>query len=74
MPTLEVARECTALVKPSLAGNETPGYKRLQQELLRLSPNGRQRIADQSVHAVEIDQPEVVVDAIHEIVNAVRRR
>jgi len=80
-PTVEVARECAAQVKPSLGtmplavistGNQDAAYKRLQQELLKLSPNSRQHMATGSMHAVEIDQPEVVIEAIREIADKVR--
>ena len=88
MPTVDAARDCLselsrvnkdsrALGKMPIAvvstGNEHPNYKKLQSELLALSSRSRQFIADRSVHAVEIDQPEVVIAAIGEVVDMARR-
>ena len=53
-------------------GNEAPGYKELQQQLLELSSRSQQLKAERSFHAVEIDQPEVVIEAIKRAVASVR--
>jgi hypothetical protein len=45
-----------------------------QAELLRLSSNSRQLIAEQSGHSVHIDQPAAAVDAIVRMVEQVRRQ
>lgn len=50
-------------------GNDLPNYKKLQTELLSLSTRSKQLFADRSFHSVEIDQPEVVVDAIRQVVD-----
>lgn len=42
-------------------------------DLLRLSRNSKVVIADKSGHDVHIDQPEVVVQAIRDVSNAVNR-
>ncbi|HEY3739573.1 MAG TPA: alpha/beta hydrolase [Bryobacteraceae bacterium] len=55
-------------------GNEARGYKELQAELLALSHNSRQLMATHSFHSVEIDQPEVVIEAIRDVVDRVRRK
>lgn len=88
LPTVETAQDCLfelsrvhrdsrALGKMPLAvvstGNELPNYKKLQAAILALSSRSKQFIADGSVHAVEIDQPEVVIAAIREVVEMVRR-
>ncbi len=39
-------------------------WHRLQRNLLTLSPEGRQIIAEKSGHYVQLDQPELVIDAI----------
>jgi hypothetical protein len=49
-----------------------PSYAKLQTELLALSRNSKQLVADKSFHAVAIDQPEVIITAIREVVEAVR--
>jgi pimeloyl-ACP methyl ester carboxylesterase len=55
------------------SGNQAPGYSELQTQLLKLSRNSKQLMANRSFHSVEIDQPEVVVDAIRQAVESVRR-
>jgi pimeloyl-ACP methyl ester carboxylesterase len=44
----------------------------LQVELSRLSSNSRLLVAERSGHGIQIDQPDIVVDAIRQIVEAVR--
>jgi pimeloyl-ACP methyl ester carboxylesterase len=55
-------------------GNEQPNYKKLQTELLSLSSRSKQLIADRSFHSVEIDQPEVVIEAIRQVIETVRKK
>jgi len=74
--SVEAADDCTARLKSvSLGslplvvistGNQARGYAELQARLLALSRNSRQVMALRSLHSVEIDQPEVVVDAIRQ--------
>ncbi len=47
-------------------------HQRLQAELAAQSTNGRLTIAENSGHAIQFDQPELVVAAIREVVEAVR--
>lgn len=78
MPTVEAARECvTAVGDRKLGslpltvistGNQDAGYLKLQQRLLGLSTASRQRMALDSVHAVEIDQPDVIVRSLREMI------
>jgi len=49
-------------------------WARLQQDLLRLSPNSTQIIATGSGHAVNLERPDIVVHAIHDVVAQVRSR
>jgi hypothetical protein len=53
--------------------NDHPNYKKLQIELLSLSNRTKQLVAERSFHSVEIDQPEVVVEAIHQVVDMARQ-
>jgi len=53
--------------------NRAQGYSQLQSELLALSRNSTQMMADKSFHSVEIDQPEVAINAIRKIVEQVRQ-
>ena len=87
LPTVETAEDCLAQLKGTgqvpqplgntplvvvSTGNELPNYKKLQTELLALSKRSRQLMAESSFHSVEIDQPEVVIEAISQVVNMVR--
>jgi pimeloyl-ACP methyl ester carboxylesterase len=41
----------------------------LQVEMSRLSPRGKLIVAEQSGHAIHLEQPDCVIQAIHEVVN-----
>src|SRR5437879_1932103 len=49
-----------------------PDYVKLQTELLSLSQNSKQIIAEKSVHFVIIDRPDAVIEAIRQLVQSVR--
>ena len=51
---------------------EEPFWQQLQRELAQLVPGGRLVIATQSGHVIQDDQPELVLDAIRDVVLAVR--
>ena len=51
---------------------EEPFWRQLQRELAQLVPGGRLVIATQSGHNIQDDQPELVLDAIRDVVQAVR--
>jgi pimeloyl-ACP methyl ester carboxylesterase len=51
---------------------EEPFWRQLQRELAHLVPGGRLVVATQSGHDIQQDQPELVLDAIHDVVLAVR--
>jgi pimeloyl-ACP methyl ester carboxylesterase len=53
-------------------GNVVPNYLKLQTTLLSLSRRSRQFVAEDSFHSVEIDQPEVVTNAIRWVVDFLR--
>jgi pimeloyl-ACP methyl ester carboxylesterase len=48
--------------------------KRMQRDLLNLSRNSKQIIATTSGHRIQLDDPKLVIDAIREVVDSVRRR
>jgi pimeloyl-ACP methyl ester carboxylesterase len=50
---------------------EEPFWRQLQRELAQLVPGGRLVIATQSGHNIQDDQPELVLDAIRDVVQAV---
>ena len=52
--------------------HENADYVKLQADLLRLSKNSKEIVAQNSTHFVIIDRPDVVVDAIKQAVQSVR--
>jgi pimeloyl-ACP methyl ester carboxylesterase len=48
-------------------------YAELQTKLLSLSGNSKQLVAENSGHFIIIDRPDVVIDAISQVVQAVRK-
>lgn len=63
LPLIVLSRGC----------DRDPKWRGMQAELLELSTNSRQLIADGSGHNVELDQPEAAVGAIVAMVELVRR-
>jgi hypothetical protein len=53
---------------PDLAKPANEAWERMQVELAHLSTRGTQVIAKNSAHYIRIDRPDVVVDAIRNIV------
>jgi pimeloyl-ACP methyl ester carboxylesterase len=49
-------------------------YTKLQSDLLSLSRNSKEVIAEKSGHFVIIDRPDVVIDAITQVVQSVRNK
>jgi pimeloyl-ACP methyl ester carboxylesterase len=60
------------LVDVSTDEDRNPDYIKLQTKLLSLSQNSREIIAEKSGHFVIIDRPDVVIDAIRQVVQSVR--
>lgn len=52
--------------------NDNPGWPEWQSELLQLSSNSQQMIAENSGHTVQLDEPQMAVDAILQMVGASR--
>jgi|GEM_PF-2175173 len=89
-PGYEMATDCFSLIKSITGEhayplgnmhlvvvstpNEAHGYAELQTKLLALSHSSKQVIARNSSHMVPIDEPEVIVKAIHEVVDSGRRQ
>jgi pimeloyl-ACP methyl ester carboxylesterase len=55
-------------------GNETPGYLKLQTDLMALSHRSEHVIAWNSTHMVLIDEPEVITGSILKMAAAVRQQ
>jgi pimeloyl-ACP methyl ester carboxylesterase len=62
------------LVDVSTDEERNPGYVKLQTELLSLSQDSKEIIAEKSSHFVIIDRPDVVIDAISRVVQSVRNK
>lgn len=50
----------------------SPEYEKLQTDLLSLSRNSKETIAEKSGHFVIIDRPDVVIDGVRQVVQSVR--
>ena len=55
-------------------GNETPGYLKLQTDLMALSRRSEHVIAWNSTHMVLIDEPEVITESILKMATAARQQ
>ena len=55
------------LIDVSTDANRPPPYVDLQKQLLSLSQNSKEMIAEKSSHFVIIDRPDVVIDAIDQM-------
>ena len=53
-------------------GTHSPEYAKLQADLLSLSEISKQVVAEKSGHFIIIDRPDVVIDAIRQVVQSVR--
>lgn len=59
---------------PAVAEERASKYAELQTKLLSLSSNSKQLIAENSGHFIIIDRPDVVIDAIKQVVWSVRNK
>jgi pimeloyl-ACP methyl ester carboxylesterase len=62
------------LIVASRGLDQDPTWQTMQADLLRLSSNSQQLIADMSGHNVQLDQPEAAVGAIVQMVEMIRRQ
>jgi pimeloyl-ACP methyl ester carboxylesterase len=82
----EMVGECTSELEAATRNEANPfgdkpfialshgGTRDLHTQLLSLSLNSKQVVAANSGHLVMVDRPDIVVDAIREVVQAVRNR
>ena len=59
---------------PAVAEERASKYAELQTKLLSLSSNSKQLIAENRGHFIIIDRPDVVIDAIKQVVWSVRKK
>ena len=76
-PLIVIAQGKPGPPMPQLTAEQNAGFGRvwreLQQDLAMRSPKGQFRVADQSGHFIQIDQPELVVQAIRDLVQVANR-
>ncbi|HEV7607881.1 MAG TPA: alpha/beta hydrolase [Steroidobacteraceae bacterium] len=75
-PLMVVSQSPHAFAPPGISselwGSMRLVWSDLQTSLLTLSPNSRQLVAQHAGHHVQAEEPQLVIDAILEIVNCVR--
>ena len=57
---------------PDLAKSVNADWEKMQEDLAHLSTRGMQTIAKNSAHYIQIDRPDVVIDAVQGIVTQAR--
>jgi pimeloyl-ACP methyl ester carboxylesterase len=62
----------SAELPPDLAKPTNEAWERMQEELAHLSTRGTQAIAKNSAHYVQIDRPELVIEAVRMVVDEAR--
>jgi pimeloyl-ACP methyl ester carboxylesterase len=63
----------SADLPPDLATPTNDAWEKMQEELAHLSTRGTQTIAKDSAHYIQIDRPDVVIEAVRGIVNQARQ-
>jgi hypothetical protein len=58
---------------PDLAKPVNEAWEKMQEELAHLSTRGTQVVARNSAHYIQIDRPDVVIEAIREVVEQARQ-
>jgi hypothetical protein len=62
----------SADLSPDAAKAANDAWEKMQEELAHLSSRGTQAIAKGSSHYIQIDRAEVVIDAVHGVVEQAR--
>jgi pimeloyl-ACP methyl ester carboxylesterase len=71
-PLVDVTAGNLPPVPPAMAEKQASKYAELQTKLLSLSSNSKQLTAENSGHFIIIDRPDLVIDAIEQVVRSVR--
>lgn len=71
-PLIDVSAGNLPSVPPPMVEKQASKYAELQTKLLSLSINNKQLIAENSGHFIILDRPDVVIDAIKQVVRSVR--
>jgi hypothetical protein len=77
LPLIVLSRGQTMQLPPDLPGGLTGemlerAWQEGQDELAQLTPDARHIIATESEHYIQLQQPRLVIDAVRDIVDAVR--
>jgi pimeloyl-ACP methyl ester carboxylesterase len=77
MPLVVLSRGLTQMATgPGVSEEDVAGYKaaeeEMQAEMAALSTRGKQIIAEDCGHHIHVEQPQLVIDAIREVVETVR--
>jgi len=62
----------SADLPPEIAKPTNDAWEKMQEELAHLSTRGTQAIAKNSAHYIQIDRPELVIDAVRNVVEQAR--
>jgi pimeloyl-ACP methyl ester carboxylesterase len=71
-PPVDVSAGTAPPLPPPVAEQWRNKYAELQTRLLSLSGGSKQLVAEDSGHFIFIDRPDVVIDAINQVVQSVR--
>jgi pimeloyl-ACP methyl ester carboxylesterase len=71
-PLVDVTAGIFPPLPPPAAEQSRAKYEELQTKLLSLSGNSKRLVAENSGHFITIDRPDVVIDAISQVVQSVR--
>ena len=63
----------SAELPPDLAKPTNEAWEKMQEELAHLSTRGTQAIAKNSAHYIQIDRPDIVIDAVRNVVEQARQ-
>ena len=77
IPLFVLSRGKPVELPPDVPGNFSPeafenAWREGQNQLAGLVPGARHEIAGQSDHYIQIEQPDLVIDAVRAVVDAVR--
>jgi pimeloyl-ACP methyl ester carboxylesterase len=60
-------------LSPEVLQQEEEGWRQMQSELAMLSPKGKLVVAEKSGHFIILEQPELVIEAIQQVVADARK-
>ncbi len=73
-PLVDVSAGTTPPLPPPVVEQWRTKYEELQTKLLSLSGNSKRLVAENSGHFIIIDRPDVVIDAISQVVQSIRNK